>query len=340
MGVWDWLYRQVISQSHIPIFPHSHNSTASPAAPVARRTNDAPTRESRPRVRTPFIRRPPAPGPLAALHTCIHRLSKSRAHSPNADRPTRRPSRRWGDHSLPSRVGVYPLLRAHAHLLPAPCCPSDPLPTCQSRCREEPARLGTPLPGGRGPQMPGRRHWQRRGTTSRASLSHPASFLLAPDLRSEGQENKKSRLRGLAGEQVLRHSGRTACRPVRLASDLDLRDATPGQAGNSLVNGPDLRNREFLGGRADGRTGGPKVPESTPHPEGRTARRQDPSIASLPRDEEPPCCAGPRSPFTVRRDRATKSRGSPLGFPVPRSPSSCMLRRALPTPGSRRRPFA
>jgi hypothetical protein len=46
-------------------------------ARLARRSNDAPTRESRSRVRTPFGRRPRAVAPAVASRTCIHRLSKS-----------------------------------------------------------------------------------------------------------------------------------------------------------------------------------------------------------------------------------------------------------------------
>ena len=160
---------------------------------MARRTNDAPTRESRPRVRTPFIRRPPAPGPLAALHTCIHRLSKSRAHSPNADRPTRRPSRRWGDPLLPEGDDVNPLFRVLVHLPPAPRCPACPTLIHAGECPLEPARLGTPLPGGRGPQMPGRCHWQRREATSGTTSSNQPSFRWS-SIYDRGVKKTKSRV--------------------------------------------------------------------------------------------------------------------------------------------------
>jgi hypothetical protein len=54
--------------------------------------------------------RPPATanGPRFLRHTCIHRLSKSRGASENADRPTRRHARRWGDLASPSGDGRGP----------------------------------------------------------------------------------------------------------------------------------------------------------------------------------------------------------------------------------------
>lgn len=74
---------------------------------MARRTNDAPTRESRSRVRTPSARRPCRAGPASNLQpSCIHRLSKSRdPRSQNDNRPTCYGQRRWGDRTSPSGIG-------------------------------------------------------------------------------------------------------------------------------------------------------------------------------------------------------------------------------------------
>jgi hypothetical protein len=90
---------------------------------MAQRTNDAPTRESLSRVRTPPARRPP---PVDRASCCTHThpsVVKERGSRPNADRPTRHDPRRWGDRSSPWEIGMdrYSRSRACSSRLRAVC---------------------------------------------------------------------------------------------------------------------------------------------------------------------------------------------------------------------------
>jgi hypothetical protein len=90
---------------------------------MARRTNDAPTRESRSRVRPPPARRPPPVDRAFLLHTHAS-IGCQRAWFPNADRPTRRAARRWGDGSSPWD-GHGPILTVPGLPLPSARCTSQ-----------------------------------------------------------------------------------------------------------------------------------------------------------------------------------------------------------------------
>ena len=234
-----------------PLRYGSLQSLARPCA-VARRTNDAPTRESRPRVRTPFIRRPPAPGPLAALHTCIHRLSKSRdTMSPNANRPTWLALRRWGDRASPSGSGPGPMAYGPGSAPPAcvsvssPASPSALKPaSSRTTLMERPPRR-LPADAVAGPRwrgiaapLPTSLRAGRMPPSVAAAAATGATFRSPPNGRVDdtsltvkrpsssgntgpnGPKTKKSRLRGL--QQVsdgLFCSGRIALRVLRLASN-------------------------------------------------------------------------------------------------------------------------
>ena len=113
--------------------PLRHDSRPARGRPtMARRTNDAPTRESRSRVRTPPARRPP---PVDRASCCTHAsigCQRACSPAPNADRPTRRDARRWGDRSSPWEVGTAD---DHGPGPAPPVCALHVLASFQSRPR-------------------------------------------------------------------------------------------------------------------------------------------------------------------------------------------------------------
>ena len=74
---------------------------------MARRTDDAPTRESRSRVRTPSARRPRRRRSRVLLSACIRRLSKSRGPCPH--KPIAPPARSGAGGAIahPLRIGRF-----------------------------------------------------------------------------------------------------------------------------------------------------------------------------------------------------------------------------------------
>jgi len=211
---------------------------------MARRTDDAPTRESRSRVRTPSACRPRRWCSRVLLSACIRRLSKSRGPCPH--KPIAPPARSGAGGAIAHPLRIGRLQGAYgpgSHPLTCTMLPfrpathrSLPAAPCMLQPRRGAAGHTSPASGRRDASS-------ARAARLTANKRVAVIFHFTPiQVRGPlGSQSKKSRHRGRRQRGIEPHAasaGQVETTGVRAE---DLRDATPGQAAATLINGPRSR---------------------------------------------------------------------------------------------------